>query len=242
MAGTWINVIGIVLGSLCGLLWKKPLSTANQLFFKVVLGAFTVLCGLRLTWVSLSASGSFGQMLYQLLIIVVALSLGRLTGRLLKLQKASNQLGHFARRKMTEATPNNPNRFSDGFTVCSLLFCAAPLGMAGALSDGLSGYFCPLAVKAVMDGLGAMGFVAMFGFGVMLSAVPVLAFQGTITLLTARFLLPFLEQHELLHSVNGTLGLLIFCVSLIIFEIKKIEVTDYLPSLAFAPLLTYWFR
>jgi uncharacterized membrane protein YqgA involved in biofilm formation len=237
-----MNVAGIVLGSIAGLLWKKPPSAANQLLFKVVLGAFAVLCGLRLTWISLGASNSFGMMLKQLLITVVALALGRITGRLLHLQKASNHIGQFARDKMTKATPKNRDRFSDGFSVCALLFCAAPLGIVGAMTDGLSGYFCPLAVKAVMDGLGAMGFVTMFGLGVLLSSIPVLAFQGTITLLCARFLLPFLEQHNLLNSFNATAGLLVFCVALIIFEIKRIEVTDYLPSLAFAPLLTYWLR
>ncbi|MBC8094742.1 MAG: DUF554 family protein [Akkermansiaceae bacterium] len=240
MTGTWLNVAGIVLGGLFGLLWKKPFSTANQLFIKVVLGAFTVLCGLRLTWAGLN--GSFLHILKQVLVVVVALGLGRAAGRLLHLQKISNQIGQFARRKMTAATPNHPNRFSDGFAVCTLLFCAAPLGIVGAMGDGLSNYFYPLGIKAVMDGLGAMGFVAMFGFGVLLSAVPVLVFQGTIALLSARFLLPWLELHGLLDSVNATSGLLIFCVSLIIFEIKKIEVTGYLPSLVFAPLLTYLFR
>jgi uncharacterized membrane protein YqgA involved in biofilm formation len=242
VVGTWINVAGIVLGSVCGLMWKKPLSTANQVFLKVVLGAFTVFFGLRLAWMGLGATGSFLGMLKQLLIVVIALTLGRLIGRLLRLQKSSNRLGQFARRKMIAASRDNPNRFSDGFSVCALLFCAAPLGIVGALTDGLANYPFPLAVKAVMDGLGAMGFVAMFGFGVMLSAVPVLVFQGTITLLAARFVLPFLEQHHVLDPVNTTSGLLIFCVSLIIFEIKKIEVTDYLPSLAIAPLLAYWLR
>jgi uncharacterized membrane protein YqgA involved in biofilm formation len=73
----------------------------------------------------------------------------------------------------------------------------------------------------------------------MLSAVPVLFFQGTITILCARFLLPILTDHGLLYSVNLTGGLLIFCVSLIIFEVRKIEVTDYLPSLVCAPALTW---
>ncbi len=240
MFGTWLNVAGIVLGGLFGLLWKQPISTANQLFIKIVLGAFTVLCGLRLTWTGID--GTLLQILKQVLIVMVALGLGRITGRLLHLQKASNRIGEFARRKMTESAAKHPNRFSDGFAVCALLFCAAPLGIVGSMEDGFSSYFCPLAIKAVMDGLGAMGFVGMFGFGVLLSAVPVLVFQGTIALLSARFLLPFLEQNGLLGSVNATAGLLIFCVSLIIFEIKKIEITDYLPSLIFAPLLTYWFR
>jgi uncharacterized membrane protein YqgA involved in biofilm formation len=49
-----------------------------------------------------------------------------------------------------------------------------------------------------------------------------------------------LEPHRLVDPVNATAGLLIFCVALIIFEVRKIEVTDYLPSLVFAPLLTWW--
>jgi uncharacterized protein len=238
--GTWLNVAGIVAGGLFGLAWKKSISATHQTFVKAALGALTVLCGLRLAWVSVN--GSFLQVLKQLMIVLIALGLGRITGRLLRLQKNSNRIGHYARQKMSTATPNNPNRFSDGFNVCALLFCAAPLGILGALTDGLSNYFGPLAIKTVMDGFAAMSFVVMFGFGVVLSAVPVLAFQGIITLLCTRFLLPFLEHHNLLNSVNATAGLLIFCVSLIIFEIRKIEVTDYLPSLIFAPLLTYLLR
>lgn len=242
MVGTWINVAGIVLGSICGLLWRNSISTSNQLLIKVLLGALLALSGLRLAWVGLSAGGSFGSVLKHLLLAVVALAVGRLTGRLMHLQKGSNWLGQYARRKMTELTPEHPHRFSDGFTVCTLLFCAAPLGIVGALSDGLDGYFFPLALKGVMDGLGAMSFVAMFGAGVVLSSVPLLLFQGLITLAAARYLLPLLEQHNLLHPVQATAGLLIFCVSIVVFEIKKIEVTDYLPSLAVAPLIAFWLK
>jgi uncharacterized membrane protein YqgA involved in biofilm formation len=238
--GTWLNVAGIVAGGVFGLLWKKQLSTANQAFFKAALGMVTVIYGLRLVWISLN--GSFLQIIKQLMIILVALGLGRMTGRLLHLQKSSNRIGQYARKKMAAAAPASPDRFSDGFNVCALLFCAAPLGILGALTDGLSTYFPPLAIKAVMDGLAAMSFIVMFGPGILLSAVPVLAFQGIISVLCARFFHPCLEHYGLLDSVNGTAGLLIFCVSLIIFEIRKIEVTDYLPGLVLAPLLTYWLR
>src|SRR5262249_27251445 len=157
--------------------------------------------------------------------IIAALMLGRLVGRLLHLQKMSNRLGHFAREKMAAASADNPRRFSDGFNVCAVLFCAAPLGILGSISEGLTtapgaatGYFYPLAIKAVMDGLAAMSFVVLFGPGVMLSAVPVLAFQGSITVLASRVLQPFLLAHGLVDSVTATAGLLIFCVALIIFE------------------------
>jgi uncharacterized membrane protein YqgA involved in biofilm formation len=238
--GTYLNVAGIVIGGMAGLTKKTPLSVATQNFFKVALGAFTVFFGLRLTYTSLN--GTFLQILKHLGIVLVALVLGRVTGRLLHLQKASNRLGQFARKRMAAVKPDSPNRFAEGFNVCTALFCAAPIGILGAIHDGLAGYSYPLAIKAVMDGLAAMGFVAIFGWGAVLSAVPVLVFQGTISLLCAQCLLPLLQARELVDPVNATGGLLIFCVALIIFEVKKIEVTDYLPSLVFAPLLTMWLR
>ena len=119
------------------------------------------------------------------------------------------------------------------------MLCAAPLGIVGAVQDGLSGFYYALAIKAVMDGLAVMGFVAMFGWGTVLSSVPVLVFQGTISLVCARFLQPVLGA-ALIDSINATGGLLVFSVALIIFEVRKIEVTDYLPSLVVAPLLTWW--
>lgn len=237
MIGSFLNAGAIALGGIIGLVWKKPMSAASQFFCKAGLGAFTIFFGLRLTLTSFS--GPFLHVVKELAIVLIALALGRLAGQLLHLQKTSNRIGQFARERMVAARPDNPQRFNDGFAVCALLFCAAPLGILGAVHDGLSGYYYPLAVKAVMDGLAAMGFVAMFGWGVTLSAAPVLVLQGTITLLCARFLLPFLSAHGLVDSVNATGGLLIFCVALLMFDVKKIHVTDYLPSLVFAPILTW---
>jgi len=237
--GTILNAIAIVAGGLAGLIFRKQPSDGTQQLFKIVLGACTGLVGLRLT--ALSLAPSFGHALKEIGIVLLSLSLGSLTGKLLGLQKTSNRIGQFTRERMAAATPENPNRFNDGFVVCALLFCAAPLGILGAIHNGLvPGYFYPLAIKAVMDGLATMGFVAIFGWGVILSAVPVLIFQGALTLLCAKWLGPFLQLHGLMESVNATGGLLIFCVAILIFEVRKVPVTNYLPSLVFAPLLTWW--
>ena len=237
--GTVLNAAGIVLGGVLGLMVRRPMSPANQIFFKVVLGAATVFFGLRLTW--LSVHGPFPQMLKQVMIVLLAMMLGRFTGRLLRLQKTSNRLGQFARERMEQATLANPNRWSDGFNVCALLFCAAPLATLGAVQDGLSGYYPPLVIKAVMDGLATMAFVSSFGWGAALAALPVLVYQGSLALLV-RSAEPFLRELGLVDSIGAVGGLLIFCVALIILELKKIELTDYLPSLVFAPLLTWLWR
>ncbi len=237
MIGTILNVAGIVIGGIAGLTRRKPLSAAHESFFKVALGVFAVFYGLRLTWLSLN--GTFLQILKQLLIVVLAMMLGKLIGRLLHLQKLSNRLGCGARERIAAAAANNPRRAGEGFKTCAALFCAAPLGVLGAVQDGLSGYYYSLGVKAVMDGLATMGFVSMFGWGAMLAALPVLALQGTITLACTQYLKPFLEAHSLVDPLNATGGLLVFSVALVILELKKIELADYLPSLAFAPFLAW---
>ncbi len=239
--GTILNVAAIVAGGLAGLFIRRQPSAATQSFFKVALGALTVFFGLRLTVLSLS--GSLGHVLKEIGIVLLSLMLGNLLGKLLHLQKTSNRIGSLTRDRMLRATPENRERFTDGFIVCSLLFCAAPLGILGSIHNGLDrDYFWPLAIKAFMDGLATMSFAAMFGWGVILAAVPVLIFQGTITLFCAHSLTPFLQSHGLTDSVDATGGLLIFCVALLIFEVRKVPVTDYLPSLIFAPLLTWFWR
>jgi uncharacterized membrane protein YqgA involved in biofilm formation len=93
-------------------------------------------------------------------------------------------------------------------------------------------------VKAIMDGLAAMAFVQTFGGAIILSLIPVVAFQGTIALAT-RLVSPFLREHGLIDPINAVGGLLVFCVALLVLEVRRVELGDYLPSLAFAPLLVW---
>jgi uncharacterized membrane protein YqgA involved in biofilm formation len=240
MLGTILNVTGIIIGGVVGLTRRKPLSPVSESYFKVFLSVFTVFYGLRLTWISIS--GTFYEILKQLLITILALMLGKLAGRALHLQKMSNRVGQWARESMAAARPGIPGRAGEGFKTCAMLFCAAPLGILGSIQDGLSlsQYFYPLGIKGFIDGLATMGFVSLFGWGVILAALPVLVFQGAITLVCARFLGPILTLHGLVNSVNAVGGLLVFCVALVMLGLKRVPLADYLPSLIFAPLIT-WF-
>ena len=240
MFGVAINAVGIVVGGIVGLTRRKPLTAANESFFKVAMGAATVFLGLQLTWQNLN--GSFGTVMKQLGTVLLSMTLGKLTGRLFHLQKLSNAIGKYATSRMKSADAAK-QQVSEGLIVCALLACANPLAILAATQEGLSGIgFAPVfVVKAVMDGLAAMAFVSLFGWGVMLAALPVVAFQGTIFLLV-RSLEPTLKIHGLVDPILATCGLLIFCVSLIILNLKKVELTDYLPSLAIAPLITWLWK
>jgi uncharacterized protein len=239
MTGAFLNALGILLGGLFGLARRPPLSARAQNFFKTALGVFTVFLGLRLVW--FSVNGTFLSCVKQIFIVVLAVTLGNWIGKILRLQKISNRLGRHANLLILAAQSSASHKADDGFNACTILFCAAPLGLLGAVTDGLAGDFYLLAVKAVMDALAMMSFVKIFRWPAALSAFPVFAFLGAITTACRLCAAPFLESHGLIPSVNAAAGLIACVIALVIFEMRKVELANYLPGLVLAPLLAWRF-
>jgi uncharacterized membrane protein YqgA involved in biofilm formation len=239
IVGTIVNAVGILLGVIVGLTYSRQLSMPAQVGIKSGLGVVTVFVGLRTTWINLG-DGLWG-VLKSLTIVILAMMVGRLIGRLLHLQKGLNRLGRWAKERMVEAEKNPGKHLNDGFLTASLLFIVNPMATLGAVENGLSDAWVTLAIKAVLDGLTAMAFVGTFGWSVVFSIIPLVAFQSSVTL-GARLIEPFLTQHAVLEPVLAVAGLLIFCLALIILEIKRVELADYLPSLAIAPVLAWFWR
>lgn len=239
MTGTLINTAAILVGGFLGLKASRQISAPTQQRIRLVLAAFTIYAGMSMIW--RGTGGSFGNVLKQFGIAMLALVLGNALGMMLRLQNGLNQLGHYAKERLAQASPEDDNRFSEGFVTCTLLFCVGPMAILGALEDGTHGDFKILAIKSAMDGLAAMGFAATFGPGVLLAALPVLAYQGTITLL-ANALAQHLNDPLLLDSMRVTGGLVVLCIVSVILDLRKVPLANYLPSLAVAPLLTHWWR
>jgi uncharacterized protein len=240
MIGTVLNTAAILLGGAIGLVTTRELSPHNQMRLKILLGVLTVLAGLSMAWNGFS--GSIGQRVIQFVIALLALMLGNLTGHFLRLQRGLNRLGRIAKEKLSGGKDLHGQRVGEGFITCTLLFCVGPMAILGAIQDGLLGDYRTLAIKSALDGLATMAFAKIFGWGVLLSAIPVFAYQGTITLL-ASVLEPSLRDPLLIESLNLTGGLIVFSIALIILELKKVSLANYLPSLLYAPVFTWlWLR
>ena len=245
VTGAFLNAIGILLGGFWGLALRKPLSLRTQVFFRSALGLSTFFFGLRLVW--LSVGGTFLSTLEQILIVLLAVTAGFWMGKLLRLQKWSNRIGRRAGNAVVPAQTKAPGKAGDGVAACTVLFCAAPLGWLGAVTDGLSGYFWLLAVKAIMDAMAMTSFVKIFRWPAALSAFPVLVLLGGITLACRLYAAPFLEshslhEHSLIQAVNAAAGLVACAVVLVIFEVRKVELANFLPGLVLAPLFAWLFR
>lgn len=239
MIGTLINSGTVLLGGGIGLLSGKDPSARVQVTIKRVLGALVIWAGFSTTYKAMGKTG-ISNIPKEIVIVVVSLILGNVLGRILRLQDRMNAVGGFARRAMTRTEAGEGDRWSDGFVTCTLLFCVGPMAILGSLDDGLRGDFRVLGLKSVMDGLAAMAFARTFGWGVLVSALPVLAYQGTITL-AAQSVKPFLDGHpDMLNALSASGGLIIVCISVVILEIQKVPLANYLPTLVVAPLLAWW--
>jgi hypothetical protein len=237
MIGAFLNALGILLGAFSGLI-RRPPSARAQNFSRAALGVLTVLAGLRLLWLSLN--GTFSAGLKQFFLAALAVVLGYWTGKALGLQILSNRLGRRAAGLIATAQKNPPGKPMDGALAATLLFCAAPLGLLGVVTDGLSGFFYLLAIKAVMDGLAMDGFVRIFRWPAVLAVGPVFLFLDVLTAAVHGLVLPVLEKHHLIDSVNAAAGLIVCATALVIFEIRRVELANYLPALVWAPLVAYW--
>jgi hypothetical protein len=237
MTGAIINAAGIVVGGVWGLSAKKPIQSSSQMALKIVIGVFGIWLGVKLAWSGIN--GSLAQTAKELGIVVLGMTLGKLAGKLCRFQKLSNSVGQYAGAVL--AAPPSKEPFSASFTVATALFCVGPLALLASLHEGLTGFSPVFLVKAATDGLATYAFCTTLGWGAIASAIPVLALEGAL-IRGGQLLEPFLRHQPkpLIDAINTVDGLLIFCVAMIILELKKIEVADYYPSLVFTPLLIWW--
>lgn len=238
MIGAFLNGLGILIGALFGLAMRKPAAARTQEFFKLALGVFTVFYGFRLVYESVQ--GTFGACVKQILIGAVAVILGYWIGRLLRLQTWSNRVGQHASTLLAAAQKNPPGPPAGGILAATLLFCAAPLGYLGAVADGLEHFFYLLLLKGVMDGLAMMSFVKIFRWPVAVAAVPVFFFFNGLSLLVQMSTAAWLNSPGVAAPVGVATGLVACSVALVIFNLRRVELANYLPAVLVAPVLAYW--
>ena len=235
MIGTIINGVCIILGGIIGVVAANLVGKRAQIFIKMLLAAATLYVATEMIFKGLG--GGFLKCLGQFGIAMLSLILGNAIGMGLGIQKQLNKLGQYAKEKMSKGAAGD-DRFNEGFITCTILFCVGPMSIIGSIEDGLAGNYKILAIKGAMDGIATIGFTAMFGWGSAVAVVPVVAYQGTITI-CAGALEPILNE-AMFDSIRVTGGLMVYCIVVVILEIRKVPLANYLPALVVAPPLTKW--
>ena len=107
------------------------------------------------------------------------------------------------------------------------------MAILGSIESGLHQNYELLFIKSALDGFLSMILATTFGFGIAFSAIPVLLYQGAITL-GAGFLAPLLTD-VMMVEVSAVGGVLICGIGFNLLDIKKIHVGDMLPAVLIPP-------
>lgn len=227
---TFINAGLVLLGSVVGLLFKKYISDR---FSSVVTHALA-LCVLAIG-VSMAVKTA------DTLCVIICMVLGTLLGEALKIEQRLDGVGELLRRKLIRG--EGDNRFTEGFVNAALLYCVGAMAITGSIEAGLNHNYSIIVSKGVIDGVASITFAATMGMGVAFSIIPLIIYQGAITLL-AGVVGPYLSDAVILEmSAVGGIAIMGIAFNMLEVTKTKIKVGSMLPAIflpiAYIPLASW---
>lgn len=227
--GTFINIAGVLVGGLGGILFGKKMEKRYQETLMSATGICILFLGIggcleemfTVTQGDLESGGS--------MMMIGSYAIGALIGEWLNLELRIEQFGEWLKKKTKSESDAG---FVDGFVTASLTICIGAMAVVGSIQDGISGDYSILAAKAILDLIIILIMTASMGKGCIFSAIPVAVFQGSITLL-AGVIEPFMTK-QALSNLSLTGNMMIFCVGVNLIWGKKIKVANLLPAILVA--------
>lgn len=222
--GSLVNAAAIIAGSLLGMALHGRLAERFRRIVFQGLGLCVLLIGLQM---ALTAKNP--------LILIFSILLGGLLGEGLRLDQAFESLGERAKSALRSRNPD----FTEGLITASLIFCIGAMAIVGSFDEGIRGDATVLYTKSILDGFASMALAATYGSGVLFAFVPVLLYQGGLTLFAGLF-----QEHFsplVISQLTATGGLLIIGIGLTLLDIKRINLSNLLPSLLVAVVLSLAF-
>ena len=221
MLGTIVNAVAILIGGAIGLLLKKGIPE------RVSSG---IMQGLGLVVIYIGISGMLkGQ---NALIATISIVIGGAIGMILDFDGRFNRFVGGLEQKLASKSDSG-SKFSEAFITTTLLDCVGAMAVVGSLNSGISGDHKVLFTKSILDGVSAIVFASTLGPGVLLSAIPLFLYQGSITLL-AQVLAPVLSTAAV-AEMTCVGSLLILAIGLNLLKVTKIKVLDFILAI-FLPI------
>lgn len=226
--GTIINAISIIIGSILGLFFSNIPERFKE----------TVMHGIGLVVLLIGLQMAFSTEV--IIIVLLSLLFGAIIGEFLRLEERLNQIGHWIGRKFT-TNSSQDNSISQGFVTATLVFVMGAMAIVGALDSGVRGDHEILLTKGIIDGFVALVLTTTMGFGVIFSVIPVVLYQGTITLLATQ-----IEKYVsevfltgLISEITAVGGIIIVAIGLNLLKLMNIRIGNLLPALVMVVLIYF---
>jgi hypothetical protein len=167
-----------------------------------------------------------------ILLVIFSLVIGAVVGELMQLEKRLNDFGGSLKDKFG----GEDDLFVQGFVQASLIYCVGAMAIMGSIQDGLNNDPSILFTKSLLDGITSIAFAASTGIGVAFSVIPILIYQGSITL-AANWAAVYLTE-DMIRIMTASGGLLITAIGLNMLGVSKIKTGNLLPTLLVAVVLS----
>ncbi|GJM31727.1 MAG: membrane protein [Saprospiraceae bacterium] len=225
--GTFVNMATVTIGSLIGMWLQQvfPPNIQNIIFQAIGLGVLVI--GILM---SLKIPDGY------LLIFIFSLILGGILGELIHLKAGLEGIGDWIKTGFGITD----SEFTKGLVTAFLLFCVGSMTIVGAIEEGLRGKRELLLVKSTLDGISSIAFAATYGIGVLFSILPMLLFQGGITVL-ARQMEHFFTK-TIIDNLSAVGGVLILGIGINLLQLGTINIENLLPSLLIVVILTWGYE
>lgn len=219
LLGTIINGIAIIIGTVLGLFFRKIPERHKE----------TILSGIALTIILIGLQ--MALQVNHIIIVLLSIMTGAILGEVIDIESRLNKIGTWIESIISSNKVDS--RVSQGFITSSLIFVVGAMAIIGALDGGLRGDHGVLITKSILDGFTSLVLATTLGFGVILSAIPVVIYQGTIVLLatTIEKWIPPALLDGFIIEMTATGGLLIVAIGLNMLNVTSIRIANLLPSL-----------
>jgi uncharacterized membrane protein YqgA involved in biofilm formation len=225
MIGTFVNTATVIVGGAIGLLMNKKMPGKYKTIYFQAIGLFTIAIGVGMVYD-----------MKHILIVVSSLAIGALVGEWMDIEKWAEKTSNHLKRKLNIVN----GRFTEGLITSFLLFCTGSMTILGTIQEGTGISSDLLLTKSIMDGFSSVMLAAAFGVGVIFSALPLLIFQGSITL-TAMFVSSFFTD-AIIGGITSVGGIMLIGLGINILEIKQLRIMNMLPSLLIVVILLLIFE
>ena len=218
-AGSVINALAVIAGSLIGLIIKKRLPERITMVAFQVIGLSVLTLGIQMTLQSKN-----------ILIMILSLLLGAILGEALELEdRLQNGLKGLRTRMIERGWQFGGDHLVEGFLTAFLLFCMGSMAILGAFEEGVGKPPNLLLVKSMMDLVSSIALASTLGIGGLFSAIPLLLYQGGLTL--GAFYLNSFISNALIDEITAVGGVLLLGLGFSLLHLKHFKVFNMIPSL-----------
>lgn len=220
LLGSFINAILIVIGSVIGSIFKNiPEKMKNTVLS--IIGLAVAVLGIKM-----------GLETSNFVIVVISLVIGTVIGEWIDLDSLLNKFGNWI-ESLFNKKKEKQNPIAEGFVTATLIFLVGSMGILGALDSGLRNDHNLQITKGILDGFISIVLTSTLGIGVLLSAIPIFIYQGTISLFAEGIstYIPETALNMFIKEMTATGGIMIMAIGLNIAGLTKIRVANLLPGI-----------